>query len=228
MKHSRVTSVFRSMAAVLVLPLLTATAFAGSDDDEKASLPPASATDSMGPMESGDIRIKNFGVVDGRIYRGKQPKVDDYKWLASYGIKTIVDLRQDAEPYAREAAEAAGLNYVNIKMDDKDRPYDEHIVEFLRTVNDPENGKLYVHCAGGRHRTGAIVAVYRMVHNGWSADVAYREMKAYDYYSAWGHGGYKKYVYDYFGRMKSNPSSVPAAHGALDAKTVTVALNALD
>jgi protein tyrosine/serine phosphatase len=71
-----------------------------------------------------------------------------------------------------------------------------------------------VHCAGGRHRTGATIAVYRMAKQGWSAEAAYREMKAYDFYTRWGHGGYKTYVFDYYKRMQEAPSSVPAAYTA--------------
>jgi tyrosine-protein phosphatase SIW14 len=197
-----------SFVAVLLLPVLAAMAFAGTGGKPVE----ATATDSMGPMEVSGIELKNFGLCDGRIYRGAQPKPEEYSALKALGISTIVDLRQDARPYARESAEAAGLKYVNIKMDDGDKPYDEQITAFLTAVTDPANGKVYVHCAGGRHRTGATIAVYRMAIQGWSADAAYREMKAYDYYSRWGHGGYKKYVFEYYDRMQANPTSVPVAY----------------
>ena len=87
---------------------------------------------------------------------------------------------------------------------------------FEGSVTDPANGKVYVHCAGGRHRTGATIAVYRMAIQGWSADAAYREMKAYDYYSRWGHGGYKDYVFQYYTRMHADPASVPVCYGPSD------------
>jgi protein tyrosine/serine phosphatase len=198
-----------ALAAWLALPVLAAIAFAGGSGGRAVM-----ATDSMGPMEVPGINIKNFGVVNGHIYRGRQPKEDDYAALKALGITTVVDLRQDAEPYARQAAEAAGLKYVNIPMDDGDKPYDEQIATFLATVTDPANVKCYVHCAGGRHRTGATIAAYRMAKQGWSADAAYREMKAYDFYTRWGHGGYKTYVFDFYKRMQEDPSSVPAAYVA--------------
>lgn len=53
--------------------------------------------------------------------------------------------------------------------------------DFLRLVNDPANAPVYVHCKGGRHRTGAMTAVYRISHDGWTAEQAFDEMKKYDF-----------------------------------------------
>ena len=213
--HVRRPSTLHVLSAVLVLPLLAAVAVAGG----RGKGVEASATDSMGPMTVPGIKLSNFGLVDGRIYRGAQPEPAEYSALKALGVSTVIDLREDSKAYAREAAEAAGLKYINIKMDDSDRPYDEQIAAFIQSVTDPANGKVYVHCAGGRHRTGATIAVYRMAIQGWSAEAAYREMKAYDYYSRWGHGGYKKYVFEYYDRMQANPSSVPVCYGPSEAQS---------
>src|SRR6478672_11271155 len=106
------------------------------------------------------VKIKNFGQMDDRFYRGAQPKQDDYASLAALGIKTVIDLRNDSTAYERAAVEAAGMQYVNIPMDDKSYPKDDQIKAFLKLVNDPRTGKFFVHCAGGRHRTGVVGAVY--------------------------------------------------------------------
>ena len=39
-----------------------------------------------------NIKIKNFGQMDDRFYRGARPDEEDYKALAELGIKTIIDL----------------------------------------------------------------------------------------------------------------------------------------
>lgn len=150
-----------------------------------------------------ETKIKNFGQMDERFYRGAQPKADDYQALAALGITTVIDLRDDAKDYAKEAAEAAGLRYINIPMSDTKRPRDEQIDEFMKLATDPATGKFYVHCAGGRHRTGVMGAVYRMRINSWNYDQVYKEMKEYDYYSRWGHGAIKEYVQDYYQRMQT-------------------------
>lgn len=204
-------SIGRALGVFVVATVMSVGVYADSGADPRPSGKPASAADSMGPMKVPGLGIDNFGLVDGRIYRGEQPKEDEYSALKALGISTIIDLRQDAKSYARTSAESAGLRYINIPMDDKDKPYDEQVATFLKSVLDASNGKVYVHCAGGRHRTGATIAAYRMAVNGWTAAQAYKEMKAYDFYSRWGHGGYKDYVFEYYDRMQKDPASVPMA-----------------
>ena len=156
------------------------------------------------------IKIKNFGQMDERFYRGAQPKEEDYKALASLGIKTIIDLRDDPTRYERGAAEAQGMRYVNIPMSDSSYPKEEQIQAFLKVVSDPATGKFFAHCAGGRHRTGVVGAVYRFTVNHWSYDQAYAEMKEYDFYTTWGHGDMKKYVQDYSKRTQTDGASTAA------------------
>jgi protein tyrosine/serine phosphatase len=54
-----------------------------------------------------------------------------------------------------------------------------------------------VHCAGGRHRTGAMGAVYRFQFYDWDYDQVYKEMKQYDFYTRFGHQAFKDFVADY-------------------------------
>ncbi len=158
------------------------------------------------------IQIKNFGQMDERFYRGAQPKKEeDYKALAALGITTVIDLRDDATSDEKPAVEAAGMRYVNIPMDDKSYPKAEHIAAFLKLANDTETGKFYVHCAGGRHRTGVIGAVYRFNNDGWDYDRVYAEMKQYDFYSRWGHGPMKKFVQDYWQEVQTKNGSPTVA-----------------
>ena len=158
-----------------------------------------------------DVKIKNFGQMDDRFYRGAQPKEEDYKQLAAIGIKTIIDLREDPTDYEKRDAEAAGIRYVNLPMSDKDYPPAATIDQFLKLVDDPSTGKFFVHCAGGRHRTGVMGAVYRFNHYGWNFDQVYAEMKKYDFYTRWGHGEMKKFVEDYATNFGNHTASAAAA-----------------
>ena len=155
-----------------------------------------------------NVSIKNFGQMDDRFFRGGQPKEKEYSELAAVGVKTVIDLRDDPKDYAKSTAEALGMRYVNIPMSDKDYPPAEKIEEFLKLIDDPATGKFYVHCAGGRHRTGVIGAVYRFNHYGWNYDQAYAEMKKYDFYTRWGHGEMKKFVRNYATNFPSKSTSV--------------------
>jgi protein tyrosine/serine phosphatase len=152
--------------------------------------------------------------MDDRFYRGAQPDQEDYKALSELGINTIIDLRDDAKDFAKAAAEAAGMRYVNIALDDKKYPEAQKVEEFLKLVNDPQTGKFYVHCAGGRHRTGVMGAVYRFTHYGWDYDRTYAEMKEYDFYSRWGHGPMKQFVKDYWEQLQAHATASTAAAAA--------------
>jgi len=143
------------------------------------------------------VTIKNFGQMDERFFRGGQPKENDYGQLAALGIKTVIDLQDDPTSYEKQKVEALGMKYVNIPMSDKDYPQTAKIDQFLKLVDDPTTGKFYVHCAGGRHRTGVMGAVYRFNRYNWNYDQVYAEMKKYDFYTRWGHGDMKKFVQDY-------------------------------
>lgn len=144
------------------------------------------------------VDVDNFGKVTDFYYRGAQPKGDEYSQLAAIGVKTIVDLRNDPMDYAKALAEQAGLKYINLPMSDKEYPAPDAAQKFLTLVNNQENWPVYVHCAGGRHRTGAMTAVFRMANQGWDINRAYEEMKEYDFYTRWGHKAMKKFVYDYY------------------------------
>ena len=150
-----------------------------------------------------NIKIKNFGQMDDRFYRGARPDNEDYKELAELGIKTIIDLTDNSREYEQPAVEAAGLRYVNIPMVDKSYPSMEQVNEFLKVVDNPETGKFFVHCAGGRHRTGVVGAIYRFHYDNWNLEKALAEMEQYEFNSGFGHGKQKDFVKDYWDQVQS-------------------------
>ncbi|HKP85813.1 MAG TPA: tyrosine-protein phosphatase [Blastocatellia bacterium] len=148
-----------------------------------------------------NIKVKNFGCINEKFYRGAQPKGSDYEDLAAMGIKTIIDLQQDGERNEQRLVEGAGMNFYRIGLSDSSWPSPDKVDQFLKIVNEPANQPVFIHCHGGKHRAGIMTAVYRMHQDGWDADRAYAEMKQYDFESGFGHGGLKDFVYDYYSRM---------------------------
>jgi protein tyrosine/serine phosphatase len=159
------------------------------------------------------IKISNFGQMDERFYRGARPKQKDFQALKDLGINTIIDLT-DNTPEERGYAEAVGLKYVNIAIPDKKDPSDAQVTQFLKMVNDPATGKFYVHCAGGRHRTGVMGAIYRFNNYHWNLDQVYNEMLKFDFYTSNGHGGQKKYVENYAAHMQSESATPVVTQGS--------------
>ena len=167
------------------------------------------------------IRIDNFGVINDTYYRGAQPKGEDYRDLAALGIKTVIDLTKDGRDDEQGLVEAAGMKFHRIPMTTTDRPSDEAIAEFLSMVNDPANQPVYVHCQGGRHRTGTMTAVYRMTQDHWTATQAYDEMKQFRFEGFPGHPELKDFV------MHFTPSPVaPALNASVVSPVVATSASA--
>jgi len=158
-----------------------------------------------------NIHIRNFGKMDDRFYRGAQPDESDYKDLKALGVKTVIDLQDHPSSYEKRDVEALGMRYVNLPMSDSSYPKQESVDAFLKLVNDPSTGVMFVHCAGGRHRTGVMGAVYRFNVNHWNLDQAYTEMKDYDFYTRFGHGDLKTFVEDYSQKMPKTSAAAAAS-----------------
>jgi len=172
-------SVSHRVAALLIVAFSAAPAFAAG-----ASI--------------ANIHIDNFGRVNDRYFRGAQPQGSDYAALAAAGIKTIINLTSDdAQANERALTEAAGMKYVQIPMTTHQAPTDAQIAQFLAIVNDKAALPVYVHCVGGRHRTGVMTAVYRMTAEGWSAAQAFAEMKQYKFGADFLHSEFKDFVFAY-------------------------------
>lgn len=163
----------------------------------------ASAQDNSNAKKAS---IKNFGCINATYYRGAQPEGSDYADLASMGVKTVIDLQRDGKTDEQSQVESAGMKFFRIPMSDRTSPSLEQAAEFLKIVSDPENQPIFVHCKGGRHRTGAMTAIYRVTHDNWSAAQAYQEMKQYDFGYGMGHGALKDFVFAYYSKMdRSKP-----------------------
>ena len=210
MKDMCLTSRFRaklfSMQPIAWLCIGICLAFSLTTD---SSVFAANGDEEKGRAEERDL--KNFGKVSDHLYRGGQPKSTEYRKLAEMGIKTVIDLREDPESYARDAANGASLKYINIRLDSHRQPTLEETNLFLRLVKDQAIWPVYVHCAAGKHRTGALIAAYRMSMEGWDAERAYKEMKDFGFYSRFGHGTMKSFVFEYYQNLLARqPSSAPA------------------
>lgn len=144
------------------------------------------------------VQIDNFARVNDTYYRGAQPMGDDYTALAKLGVKTIINLTSDdAQADEQQMAERHGMTYVNIPMNTRREPTQAELDKFLSIVNDAASQPVYVHCVGGRHRTGVMTAVYRMTRDGISGDAAFKEMKQYKYGADFLHPEFKKFVQGY-------------------------------
>lgn len=161
----------------------------------------SAASPAASTAELSNVRIDNFARVDDGYYRGAQPGREDYAELARLGVKTVIDLQSDGKEREKSLVEQAGMSFYRIPLTTQERPSDSAVKQFLALVNDPARQPVYVHCAGGQHRTGVMTAVYRMTRYGWSEDRAYEEMKQYKFETFIGHPALRSFVHDFYARL---------------------------
>jgi protein tyrosine/serine phosphatase len=162
------------------------------------SLAPLSSAQTPRSDKLSISRIDNFGCINENYYRGAQPQRGDYSDLAALGVRTIIDLQRDGEADEQKRVESLGMKFYRIGMTTRSGPSHEQVSQFLAIVTDPSSQPVFVHCRGGRHRTGVMTAIYRLVHDGWAAAQAYTEMKKYEFEKGLGHGALKDFVFDYY------------------------------
>ena len=121
--------------------------------------------------------IHNFYKVDEHVYRGGQPTDEGFQYLAKIGVKTVIDLRGESEGRRNEESvvTTAGMKYINIPMTGLTPPTEAEITKILGILEDGATGPVFVHCQRGADRTGAVIASYRIEHDGWDNTRALKE-----------------------------------------------------
>lgn len=140
-----------------------------------------------------DVRLPNLYQVSPVLYRSAQPGIEGLEILNQqlarrYGmpmeIKTVISLRNNAGDGA--LVKPVGVRYEQIRFDTW-HVKDEDVKRFLQLVRDPKNQPILLHCKHGADRTGMMVAIYRVVEQGWSKQAAIAEMTqgGFGYHPIW-------------------------------------------
>jgi len=134
---------------------------------------------------------RNLRVVDpGMLYRSGQLSPEGLdRTIREKGLKTVVSLREkkdasvkDADNFESKLCQDRGVGHYRLDVPDWENRNgviggERTLEEFRKLVEDPKVPKpILIHCFAGEHRTGALVAVYRMEYNGWSNAEAIEEM----------------------------------------------------
>lgn len=125
--------------------------------------------------------LPNFYQVSPILYRSAQPTVLGLAALDQADktnggvpwVRTVISLRHNHSDDALYAP--SRVHYVQIRFNTF-KVREKNVVRFLQTVRNPANQPVLVHCQHGADRTGLMVAVYRVVEQGWSKQQAIAEM----------------------------------------------------
>jgi protein tyrosine phosphatase (PTP) superfamily phosphohydrolase (DUF442 family) len=162
-----------------------------SPSDSAPEGPPAPTRPLASPRH--DIPgLPNYAKVSPALSRSGQPDAEGFRWLKERGVRTVVNLRGFHSD--RDEMKGSGLRYAHIRFHTW-HAEDEDIVKFLKVLKDPLNRPVHVHCLHGSDRTGTVVAVYRMIEQGWRFEDAAAELPRFGFHTVW--ANLKRYLKRY-------------------------------
>ena len=138
--------------------------------------------------------VKNFGRVTDNYFRSGALTTEGIENLARLGVRTIVDLRDNAGSSESKDCARLGIQYRNFPMTGHDVPEDKDVNEILSIIQNAK-APVLVHCSAGKHRAGTLAALYRTRVQGWPKERAWAEQQAYGFGSPSGHQQLYNYVY---------------------------------
>jgi protein-tyrosine phosphatase len=125
----------------------------------------------------------------------------------------IIDLQEDGDPSESALVQSAGMKFARIPMNTRVPPTSEQVALFLQLTNDPVNQPVYVHCAGGRHRTGVMTAVYRMTQGGRDCRQGVQGNEAIPVRRGFPAPGVQAFVYAYYQELPAPVGPLAAMAG---------------
>jgi tyrosine-protein phosphatase SIW14 len=139
------------------------------------------------PPAGADDDVPNLFEVDTRVWRSGQPSTPaQWQRLKDLGVRHVVKLNFESEG-TDDGARTAGLDVHVLSIQpegDKDvldgvrgtfvAPDPAKLAEAERVL--AAGGGVLIHCTHGHDRTGLVVGMHRVMHDGWTKDAAYREM----------------------------------------------------
>lgn len=147
----------------------------------------ASVASAGGPVERPEdwaapvpgTCVTNLYKIEDGFYRGAQPTAAGFRELEALGVRTVLDVAGGEGDGALVPGDS--LRLVHVPMSAWGL-HDDRVLQALRVMADPSNRPLMIHCQHGADRTGALVALYRVVVQGWTKEKAVLEMNRGGYH----------------------------------------------
>lgn len=136
-------------------------------------------------------------VTPGKMYRsGCMTAAGLAAAIKAHGIRTVINLMEEApDPVLHpsyfapasvkesELVAKAGARYLPMTVkylprNQARRARPDTIERYLEILDDPASYPVLIHCKAGLHRTGVLVALYRMEYEGWTKQEALEELRA--------------------------------------------------
>ncbi|CAH8331843.1 unnamed protein product [Eruca vesicaria subsp. sativa] len=114
------------------------------------------------------VAPSNFSMVEDGIYRSGFPKPENFGFLSTLNLRSIIYLCP--EPYPEENLKFLEANNIKLfqfgiegKTDPPTPMPKDTVLDALRVLVDVRNHPILIHCKAGKHRTGCLVGCLRKV-----------------------------------------------------------------
>lgn len=125
------------------------------------------------------------------IYRSGQPTSAQLEELEKLGLRSVLNLRNHHSD--DDEAKNTSLNLYRVRMK-AGKLNNQKMIEALRIINSAPK-PLLIHCLHGSDRTGAVVAMYRIVYEDWDKEIAIQELMQAEYgHHAWIYSNIPEYI----------------------------------
>jgi len=125
--------------------------------------------------------LNNFARVNDSLFRSSAPAINDVLPLKQLGFNKIVSLDKETGQKINTATKLLGIEHIMLPIEIGNR---KSLLKFLRQdlfslLQD--DGRVLVHCAQGKDRTGLTCALFRCRYQGWSCQKALSEAKSFGF-----------------------------------------------
>ena len=157
----------------------------------------------------------NFYQVSPDVFRSEQPNSSLIPLLKRYQIQTVINLRASDSDTQVLTHQPFHLVHIPINTWAINR---QDLLQAMQAIQvaKQQHQKVLVHCYHGSDRTGATIAMYRIIFEHWSIEDAVKEMKqgGYGYHIIWRNidSLFTPENVKWIQQQLSNPSSLKASN----------------
>jgi len=130
----------------------------------------------------------NFYQISEHVFRSEQPTAELIPQLKAHHINVVINLRSRNADLDVLASSGFKLVHLPIHTWAMSR---EDLLQVMRQVQQAKalDQKVLIHCYHGSDRTGASIAMYRIIFENWKIEDALSEMKygGYGFHPVWMH-----------------------------------------
>lgn len=125
---------------------------------------------------------KRFAVVEeNRIYRSGQLEPAQLRSaIRRLELRTVICLNPARVEQEKQICDECQVDFIHHTMPDDGLGTAEQFAEVLKILNDPARQPVLVHCQAGVARTGAAIALHRILREGWDRERAIAELSTFE------------------------------------------------